>query len=61
MSYSMNSLYEVVGISKQAVHQNQARRARFEQQLEQLIREMQALTERMEALQRSIQESPGDE
>ena len=35
MSYSMNSLYEVVGISKQAVHQHQARRVRFEQQLEQ--------------------------
>ncbi len=43
MSYSMNRLYEVVGVSKQAVHQYQARQDRFEEQLEDLLLEVEDL------------------
>jgi transposase InsO family protein len=43
MSYSLNKLYEVVGISKQAVHQYQARQQYFEEQLEVLLLEVDAL------------------
>ena len=43
MSYSLNSLYEVVGISKQAVHQYQKRRLNFEEQLSALLVEVESL------------------
>ena len=43
MTYSLNKVYEVVGISKQAVHQWIKRQKRFEEQVEQLLVEVDEL------------------
>lgn len=43
MSYSLNNLYEVVGISKQAVYQYKKRNERFEQQVRILLLEVDEL------------------
>src|SRR5690554_2622251 len=37
MSYSLNALYRVVGVSKQSVHQAKQRQVRFDQELSQLV------------------------
>ena len=43
MNYSLKELYQVVGISKQAVHQYQMRKQLFEAQLAQLLLEVEDL------------------
>jgi transposase InsO family protein len=43
MSYSLNELYQTIGISKQAVHQYARRQQHFEQQVQQLILEVDEL------------------
>ncbi|MCB9333137.1 MAG: hypothetical protein H6574_18875 [Lewinellaceae bacterium] len=50
MNYSLNSLYQVVGVSKQAVHQYGKRRVLFQERLEQLQLEVDELRRRIRAV-----------
>jgi len=43
MSYSLNQLYQCIGVSKQAVHQYASRQVAFDQKVEQLAREAEKL------------------